>query len=72
MIYAHTVEGMQEYNVSMDTIIDDDFVQVPPCDFAVYHQRVYMGRAVKVDVSCVEGEWYVGSLYLDHEADEAT
>jgi hypothetical protein len=56
VIYAHAVEGMHEYDVSLATVIDEDIVQVPPCDSTIYHQCVCMGRTVKVNVSCIEGE----------------
>jgi hypothetical protein len=68
--YAHTVEGIQENDVCMATIIDEYFVQIPPCDSTIYHQRVYMGCTAEVDISCIKGEWHVGPLRLDDRPDE--
>ena len=65
MTYAHTVECVQENDVCLATIIDEYFVQIPPCDSTIYHQRVCMGHTVEVDISCIEGEWHVGPLRLD-------
>jgi hypothetical protein len=62
MVYAHTVEGMQEYDISLTTVVDKYFMQVPPCDSAIYHQCVCMGRTANVDISCVEGEQHKGPL----------
>jgi hypothetical protein len=70
MVNAHAIKGVQEYDTSLATVIDDDFVQVPSYDSIIYNHYVYMGRAVHVDISCIEGKREVGPLCLDHGADE--
>lgn len=43
-------------------------MQVLAHDIAVYHQRICVGRAAKVDVPHVEGNRNVGRLCLHHWA----
>jgi hypothetical protein len=66
MIYAHAIEGVNEYDVDLTTIVNEDLVQVPSGDIAVYHQRICVGRATKINVPCVEGKRDMGPLFLDH------
>jgi hypothetical protein len=56
MTYAHTVEGMQEDDVCLTVIVNKYFVQIPPCHYIIYHQRIYMGRTVEIDINCIEGK----------------
>jgi hypothetical protein len=59
VVYVHVIEGMHEYDVSLATIIDEDFVQTPPCASSIYHQRVCMGtlwRSTSL-ASKVSGTW---------------
>jgi hypothetical protein len=56
MTYAHTVEGMQEDDVCLTVIVNKYFVQIPPCHYIIYHQRIYMGRTVEIDITCIEGK----------------
>jgi hypothetical protein len=45
-------------------------MQVLAHDIAVYHQRICVGRAAKVDVPHIEGNQNVGRLCLHHWASE--
>jgi hypothetical protein len=70
VIHAHAVEGVHEYDVSLTSVVDEDLVQVPPSDIAVYHQRVCVGCAAKIDVPCVKGKRDMIPLCLYHRASE--
>lgn len=63
-------EGMQEHGISLAAIIDEYFVEVPPCNSEIYDQCVCMGCTAEVDVSCVEGEWHMRPLCLNHGSGE--
>jgi hypothetical protein len=65
MAYAHAIEGMQQNDVCLPAIVDNYFVQIPSCYSTVDHQGIDMGRAAEVDVSCIEGKWYMGPLCLN-------
>jgi hypothetical protein len=62
---GHAIEGMQENDVGLTTIVDKYLVQIPSCYPTVDHHGISMGCAMKVDVSCVEGEWYMGPFCLN-------
>lgn len=47
MVYAHVVEGVQKYDVNLAAVIDEDFVQVPPCDNIIYHYCICVGVRCK-------------------------
>jgi hypothetical protein len=63
--YAHAIEGMQENDVCLTAIIDEYFLQIPSCYSAVNHHGIGMGCTAEVDVSCIEGKWYMGLLCLN-------
>jgi hypothetical protein len=65
VVDAHVIEGMQENDVGQTAIIDKYFVQIPSCYSAVDHHGIGVGCAAKVDISCIEGEWYMGALCLN-------
>jgi hypothetical protein len=63
--YAHAIEGVQENEVYLTTIIDEYLVQIPSCYSVVYHHSIDMGCTSEIDVSGIEGEWYMGPLCLN-------
>jgi hypothetical protein len=65
MAYAHAIECVQENDVYLTTIIHEYLMQIPSCYSAVYHHGIGMGCTMEIDVSYVEGEWYLGPLCLN-------
>jgi hypothetical protein len=61
---AHAVEGMEEDDVRLATIVDQDFVQVSACHTAVDYHGVNVGCAAQVNISGVEGQRHMGPLRL--------
>jgi hypothetical protein len=57
--YSHAIEGVQEDDVSLTAVVDQDFVQVLACHTAVDHHGVGVRSAAQINVSGVEGEWYM-------------
>jgi hypothetical protein len=70
MAYAHVIEGVQEDNISLVAIVDQDFMEVPACYTAVDHHGVDVRGAAQINVSGVEGEWYMRPPCLYHWASE--
>jgi hypothetical protein len=54
VIYALAVKEMEEYDVRLTSIVNEDLMQVPPSDIAVYYQRMCMGRTAKIDSPCIK------------------
>jgi hypothetical protein len=46
---------MQEDDVSLAPVVNEDFVQLLASHIATDDECVHVGRAMKVDISCVEG-----------------
>jgi hypothetical protein len=67
---AHAIEGVQEDDVSLTTLVDQDFVEVLACYAAVDHHGVDMMGAAQINVSSVEGEWHMRPPCLYHWAGE--
>lgn len=45
-------------------------MQFPTCYIAIYNQRVYVRRAVKVHIPRIKGEWDMGPLRLDYRTSD--
>jgi hypothetical protein len=69
MTYVHAVKGMQKNDVCLAALIDEYFVQIPPCHSTIYHQRICMGRTAEVDIPSIEGKWHMGPLRLNDGSD---
>jgi hypothetical protein len=63
--YAHAVEGVQENDFCLATVIDEYFVKIPPCHSTIYHQHICMGHTAEVDVPCIEGKRHMGPFCLN-------
>ena len=55
VVDALLVEGVHENDVGLASVVNKDLVQLPSCHIATDDKCVCVGRAAKVDVSCIEG-----------------
>ena len=55
MADAHAVEGVEEDDVRLATVVNEDFVQVPACHTTVDYHGIDVGCTAQINISSVEG-----------------